>query len=195
VPKIHPTAIVSELATLESGVAIWHWTHVREYATIGRGTSIGQGCYVDHHVSIGPHCKIQNGVNVYHGVRLEGSVFVGPNVTFTNDLHPRAVLGRWDPEVPVQTIVGEHASLGAGAVILPVIIGPCAMVAAGAVVTRHVEPYQLMRGNPARCVGYVCPCGETTLDHDEGVHCLRCAFAFTECDFSLVQPKGEPWRP
>lgn len=196
-PEIHPTAIVSERATLCDEVRIWHWTHVREYASIGRATSIGQGCYIDHHVAIGPECRIQNGVNVYFGVTLDAGVFVGPNVTFTNDLHPRAILGRWDPSNPARTRVDAFASIGAGAVILPVHIGTAAMVAAGAVVTRNVEPCQLMRGNPARCVGYVCPCGETTMDYFKKSEpsCLRCGHDFGEHDFALVAPRAEPWRP
>ena len=193
--QIHETAIVSPLATLEADTRIWHWTHVREFATIGARTSIGQGCYIDHHVAIGPDCKVQNGVNLYFGVTLDASVFVGPGVTFTNDVHPRATLGRWDPDQPVRTLVGPHASLGAGAVILPVMIGMGAMIAAGSVVTRHVEAFQVVRGNPARCVGYTCPCGETTVRQAGEIACLRCEFAFEGCDFNLVVPRSEPWHP
>ena len=44
---------------------------------------------------IGDRVKIQNGVSIYHGVTVEDDVFLGPHMTFTNDLYPRA----FDPGV------------------------------------------------------------------------------------------------
>lgn len=150
---IHATASVDEGAKIGQNVHVWHWSHIRETAEIGAGTSIGQGCYVES--VIGPGCKIQNNVNIYRGVTLGAGVFVGPNATFTNDRHPRA-LGEWERE-PIT--VQDGASIGAGAVILPgVTVGRGAMVGAGAVVTGDVPAYATVAGVPAKIIG--CASGE-----------------------------------
>lgn len=146
-PFIHPKAEVDTGATIGARVKVWRWTHVRSFAKVGADTSIGQCCYIEG--TIGQRCKIQNGVNLYHGVTVGDEVFIGPNVTFTNDLHPRAT-GDW---VVVPTVVKNGASIGAGAVILcGVTIGEGAMVGAGAVVTEDVPPNTTVVGCPARAV-------------------------------------------
>jgi acetyltransferase-like isoleucine patch superfamily enzyme len=135
------------------GVWIWNWTKVRERAVIGAGTNIGQNVYVDFDTKIGERCKIQSGVYLYNGVTVGNDVFVGPNATFTNDLHPRTHDPYWKI---LETIVEDGASIGANATILCGIrLGRHCMVAAGAVVTHDVPPFALVLGCPARLVDYV----------------------------------------
>jgi acetyltransferase-like isoleucine patch superfamily enzyme len=146
---IDPSAEVSVVAVVGEGSYIWNWTKVRELARIGSGTSIGQHCYIDRGVVIGERCKIQNSVNIYDGVTIGDEVFIGPAVTFTNDLHPRAV-GEWSV---TPTIVGNGVSIGANATIVcGVTIGEGAVVGAGSVVIGDVPARTLVVGNPARFV-------------------------------------------
>jgi acetyltransferase-like isoleucine patch superfamily enzyme len=58
---------------------------------------------------------VKCGVQLWDGVRLADDVFVGPNVTFTNDPRPRS---KQYPESFSQTFVGTGASIGGGAVLL-----------------------------------------------------------------------------
>ncbi|MDG2426891.1 MAG: acyltransferase [Acidimicrobiales bacterium] len=147
--QVDGSAEVSPDALVGSGTIIWNWTKVRERARIGQDVSIGQHCYIDHDVEIGDRCKIQNSVNLYHGVSVGNEVFIGPSVTFTNDLHPRA-MGDWEVTT---TRVNDGVSIGANATIVCGIeIGAGALVGAGSVVIDDVPPRTVVVGNPARVV-------------------------------------------
>ena len=154
---VHPTAEVSERATIGAGTKIWNQAQVREGAQIGAACIISKNVYIDSDVKIGARVKIQNNVNVYHGVTVEDDVFLGPSMTFTNDMYPRAFNADWKVS---ETLVKTGASIGANATIrCGVVIGEYAMVGSGSVVTKDVPPYALVVGNPARQIGWVCKCG------------------------------------
>lgn len=163
--RIHPTAEVSERAHIGEGTSIWHQCQIREDARIGCHCNLGKGVYVDFGVRIGDNVKVQNYVSIYHGVEIEDGVFVGPHVCFTNDKLPRAInpdgsLKDAQDWVLGKVLVKRGAALGANATILPdTVIGTWAMVGSGAVVTHDVPDYGLVVGNPARLIGFVCPCG------------------------------------
>jgi UDP-2-acetamido-3-amino-2,3-dideoxy-glucuronate N-acetyltransferase len=153
---VHPTADVEDDVTLGSGTRVWRQAHIRSGARIGSGCNVGANVFVDKEVHIGDRVKIQNNVSVYEGVDLADDVFVGPAAVFTNDLNPRAT-GGWQL---TPTFVRRGASVGANATIVcGNEIGEYGLVGAGAVVTRSVEPHQLVLGNPARGAGWVCRCG------------------------------------
>ncbi|PIZ63260.1 N-acetyltransferase [Candidatus Saccharibacteria bacterium CG_4_10_14_0_2_um_filter_52_9] len=155
---IESTALIEKGAKLGRGVKIWHYAHIRKGAMVGDRTIIGRNVQVDTGVRIGTGCKIQNGVSVYSGVTLEDDVFVGPFAVFTNDLNPRAFNQSWKI---TPTMVHKGASIGANATIIcGNEVGEYAMVAAGAVVTKSVQPYQLVAGVPARHMGWVNKAGE-----------------------------------
>jgi acetyltransferase-like isoleucine patch superfamily enzyme len=118
---------------------------------IGRNCKVDAFVYVEEGVVIGDYCKIRPFVFIPTGVTIEDDVFVGPNVSFTNDKYPR-VKGEWKL---VRTRVKKGASIGANSVILPgVTIGEEALVGAGSVVTEDVPSRAIVAGNPARIVGY-----------------------------------------
>lgn len=149
---IHPSAHVDSRAKIGEGTKIWINVQVREEVTIGTNCVISKDVYIDRDVRIGNNCKVQNSVSVYHGVTIEDDVFVGPNVTFTNDRVPRA-FGDWKV---TPTLIKKGASLGANSTIVcGITIGEYALIAAGSVVTKDVEPYSMVMGNPARHTYYV----------------------------------------
>jgi len=153
----HPTAII-ESDAIGEGTKIWHFVHVREKVKIGKNCTIGKSVYIDTEVEIGDNVKIENFASLYKGVKVEDDVFIGPAVTFTNDLYPRAFL--WDESRIGYTKIQRGASIGANAtVICGVTIGEYALVGAGSVVTKDVPPFGLVYGNPARLMGFICSCG------------------------------------
>jgi acetyltransferase-like isoleucine patch superfamily enzyme len=170
---IHPTAIVETGVQVGAGTTIWHHAHVREGATIGEACNLGKNVYVDAGVTVGNRVKVQNNVSVYTGVELGDDVFVGPSAVFTNDRVPRAA-GSWTLST---TTVGRGASVGANAtVVAGVEIGEWAMIGAGAVVVRSVDPYEVVVGNPARRLGWVCQCGRVRVRSNEApaIDCHKC---------------------
>ena len=84
-------------------------------------------------------------MQLWDGITLEDDVFVGPNVTFCNDRHPKSHNKNFKLE-PV--LVKKGASIGANATILPgVTIGENALIAAGAVVIKDVEANTVFKGS------------------------------------------------
>lgn len=154
-------ARVEKSARLGVGTKVWSLAQVREEATIGASCIIGRGAYIGAGVVVGKNCKIQNGALIYEPAIIGDGVFIGPGVVLTNDRLPRAVspdgqLKLASDWTPVGVKIGSGASIGARAVcIAPVRIGEWAMVAAGAVVTSDVKPFSMVRGVPARHVGWV----------------------------------------
>ena len=150
--KIHQSAEVLT-AQVGAGTTIWQGVVVLQGASIGRDVNLCAQCFVENDVVIGDRVTVKSGVYLWDGVRLDDDVFVGPNVTFTNDKYPRSK--QYQATVPV-TRVEAGATIGGGAVVLPgLVIGRGAMVGAGAVVTKSVPPYAIVTGSPARIMGYV----------------------------------------
>lgn len=156
---IHPSAIVDEGAQIGEGTRIWHFVHVSAGARIGKACSLGQNVFVGNRVVIGNNVRIQNNVSVYDEVTLEDDVFCGPSMVFTNVYNPRSAVPRKDEYR--KTLVKRGATLGANCTIVcGVTIGEHAFIGAGAVVNRDVPPFALMLGVPARQKGWMSRFGE-----------------------------------
>jgi UDP-2-acetamido-3-amino-2,3-dideoxy-glucuronate N-acetyltransferase len=119
-------------------------------AEIGEGTRIHDQVNI-YKCKIGDNCKIRPFVFIPTGVIIEDNVFIGPNVTFTNDKYPR-VRGEWKL-LPIR--VKRGASIGANSIIIAgVTIGENALVGAGSIVTKNVPSNAVVAGNPARITRY-----------------------------------------
>jgi acetyltransferase-like isoleucine patch superfamily enzyme len=131
--------------------------------TVGDHTKIGAFVEIQKNATVGRNCKISSHSFICEGVTIEDDVFVGHNVTFINDLYPRATTGdgelQRDGDWTVEpTLVRRGASIGSGATVLArVTIGENAIVGAGAVVTRDVPANCIVAGNPARVVRSITP--------------------------------------
>lgn len=185
---VHSHALC-ESAEVGSGTRIWAFAHVMKGAVIGRDCMIGDHAFIESGGRIGDRVTIKNQAMIWNGVEIGDDVFVGPGVTFTNDLSPRSprmllppIAARYGDRARwlLPTRIECGASLGARCVILAhVTVGPYAMVAAGAVVTRDVAAHGLAVGVPARRVGWVCRCGERlTLVVANTWRCPRCVERF-----------------
>jgi UDP-2-acetamido-3-amino-2,3-dideoxy-glucuronate N-acetyltransferase len=150
----HETAVIDENCNIGKGVKIWHFSHIMSDCTIGENCNIGQNVVVSPNVILGKNVKIQNNVSIYTGVTCEDDVFLGPSMVFTNVINPRSAVNRRGEYS--KTNVGKGASIGANATIVcGHDIGKFAFIGAGAVVTKTVENYALVVGNPAKQLGWI----------------------------------------
>ena len=185
---VHESAFVDLPSAIGTGTKIWHFCHVSAYARIGKGCSIGQNVFIGARAKIGDNVKIQNNVSVYEGVELEDDVFCGPSMVFTNVLTPRSAFPRNRPEDYARTLVRRGASIGANATIVcGTVIGEHALVGAGAVVTKDVPAYAIVMGNPARVRGYACECGIKLAFADDRATCARCGTAYAKRGDDVVK--------
>jgi len=86
---IHPNSDV-QTKQVGEGTRIWQYVVVLPGAVIGRDGNICSHCFIENKVVVGDRVTVKCGVQLWDGVTLEDDVFVGPNVTFTNDLEPRS---------------------------------------------------------------------------------------------------------
>jgi acetyltransferase-like isoleucine patch superfamily enzyme len=133
-----------ENITLGDNVYIGHDTIIKGYfnsrLSIGKDTWIGQGCF-------------------FHsggGIEIGRAVGIGPSVRILSSSHINDNLDQ-----PVlfnsikfnRVIIEDGADIGVGAILLPgVAIGEGAIIGAGSVVTKNVEPYTIVVGNPAKVI-------------------------------------------
>src|SRR3989344_3106192 len=150
---IHPTAEVSPKAKIGAGSKIWNHAQVREDTELGKNCVLSKNVYIDKGVKIGDGCKIQNNVSIYYPCIIDDDVFIGPSVTFTNDMYPRAFI--WSTErISSPTKIKKGASVGANATLIcGITLGEYCMIAAGSVVTKDVPAHALIMGVPGKIKG------------------------------------------
>jgi UDP-2-acetamido-3-amino-2,3-dideoxy-glucuronate N-acetyltransferase len=156
---VHPHGLC-ESDNIGRGTRVWAFAHVLAGARIGRDCNICDGAFVENGASIGDRVTVKNQVMIFEGVHIADDVFLGPGVIFTNDLRPRAHIKHNGAEL-LTTTVQRGATLGAGTVVIcGVTIGEHAFIGAGAVVTSDVPSHGFVVGNPGRLIGWACICGE-----------------------------------
>jgi acetyltransferase-like isoleucine patch superfamily enzyme len=121
---------------------------------IGKDSSVAMGCFVTGSlISIGDNSVINRFTYLDGRVPLT----IGDNVNISHYTLIQTLTH--DPQNPdficlcKPVEIKNHAWIGARAIICPgVTIGEGAVVGAGAVVTKDVDPYTIVAGNPARFI-------------------------------------------
>lgn len=106
----------------------------------GRFITLGKNIFINHACSF-----LDLG-----GITIEDDVMIGPRVNIISENHPVEISMR-KTLVPGRVVIRKNAWIGAAAIIMPgVTIGENSVVAAGALVTKDVDPNTLVAGVPAR---------------------------------------------
>ncbi|WP_296990591.1 acyltransferase [Thalassospira sp. UBA1131] len=148
---IHPLADVAS-SSIGEGTRVWQFVVILKGALIGKECNICAQTLIEGDVVIGDRVTLKSGVQLWDGTRIEDDVFIGPNVTFTNDPYPRS---KEYLEQFSGITIKRNASLGANATLLPgITVGEHAMVGAGSVVTKDVPAHAVVAGNPAKILRY-----------------------------------------
>jgi UDP-2-acetamido-3-amino-2,3-dideoxy-glucuronate N-acetyltransferase len=161
---LDPSVFVHEKALCESDdigprTRIWAFVHILPGAVVGADCNLCDYVFIESDARIGDRVVLKPGVQVCDKVEIEDEVFIGPNTVFTNDLTPRVAF-RKEYEEWIPTFVRRGASLGASVTLVGgVTVGEHAFVGAGAVIISDVLPHALVVGNPARRIDWVCMCG------------------------------------
>lgn len=164
----HETAVIDHGSKIGEGTKIWHFTHIMSDCEIGEHCNLGQNVVVSPGVKLGNNVKVQNNVSIYTGVICEDDVFLGPSMVFTNVVNPRSAIIRRGEYL--RTLVRKGATIGANATIICGIeIGEHAFVGAGAVVTKDILPFALVIGNPARFAGWMSRAGHRLVFDSTGL--------------------------
>lgn len=116
------------------------------FVDYGYNIHLGAGVYINSGCTILDTCRVEIGART----------LLGPNVQLYAATHPvdgALRNGTRGPELGKPISIGADAWIGGAAVLCPgVRIGEHAVVGAGSVVTRDVEPYCVVAGNPARVI-------------------------------------------
>ncbi len=126
-----------------------HQVTIREKSRIGGHVSIGTLSDVQGHCRIGNYVRLHSNVHIGQESVIDDFVWIFPYVILTND-----------PTPPSEQRLGVHihsfAVIAAGSVVMAGIeIGQDSLIGAGAVVTKDVQPYKTVVGNPGKEVADV----------------------------------------
>lgn len=129
------------------------------YCDYGYNIHMGSGSYMNFGCTILDGCKVSIG----------SRTLFGPNVQIYSATHPldaHVRRGTKGPEYAKPITIGDDVWVGGAVVICPgVTIGSGSTIGAGSVVTKDVEPYTAVAGNPARLIRRLEKPGEQQLDN------------------------------
>lgn len=172
---LHPTADLGAGVQIGLGSRVWRRVLIADQVRVGTQCTLGTGVHLGAGTRVGNRVKIQNLAQVF-GADIRDEVLLCPGVLIVEDAAPRATTSMGTPQepgdwTPDPVTVGQGATVGAGAILLPgVRIGAYAMIAAGTVVDHDVPAHALIAGNPHRHVGWACRCGQRL----RGLTCGHC---------------------
>lgn len=151
--RLRAGTIIYAGSVIGEGLETGHHVVIREENAIGNNLRIWNNSTIDYGCRIGHNVRIHCNCYLPQFTTVEDDVFMAPGVTIANDLYPLQEESMQHMRGPT---IKRGARLGVNVTLLPyVVVGEGAIVGAGAVVTRDVEPGTVVVGNPARVINRV----------------------------------------
>jgi len=158
--KPHPL-VIGENSLIRSGATIYggstfganfqtgHNVTIREKTTIGENCSVGTLSDIQGDCTIGNYVRLHSNVHIGMKTTIKDYVWIFPYVIMTNDPTPPS-------DILLGVTVEPFAIIATGSIILPgVHIASDSLVAAGAIVTKDVQQYSIVGGNPAKAISTI----------------------------------------
>lgn len=143
---IRSNTTIYESVKIGNKVQTGHGVVIREGSVIGDNCAIGNNSIVEWNVRIGNNVRIMGCVTIGETAKLGNNIFVSPNVALTVGKLMSTELSK--TEGPV---IEDNVRIGACSVILPgVVIGTDSIIGAGAIVTKDIPAYKVVRGLPSK---------------------------------------------
>ena len=143
------------------------WYALKNDCFIGYGVKFHRHHYFDGKIEVGKECMFAENVNVDYtgGLKLGNRVSISENAKILTHNHDitSVLKGLHNDCVLTPLVICDGAWIGTHALIMPGVkeIGRGAIVSAGTVVTSKVPPYAIVRGNPAKIIGFTLTPDET----------------------------------
>lgn len=146
---IRSGSIIYSGSTIGSNFQTGHQVTIREKSKIGKNVSVGTLSDIQGNCTIGNYVRLHSNVHIGQLSVIDDFVWIFPYVVLTND-----------PTPPSENFVGVHvhsfAIIATGSIIMPGLdIGQDCLIGAGAIVTKSVEPYAVVVGNPGKQISDV----------------------------------------
>jgi acetyltransferase-like isoleucine patch superfamily enzyme len=149
--SVGPHAVIFQDVAIGAETLIGDGASIREQCRIGSRCIISRYVTLNYNTTVGDRTRIMDLTHLTGNAIIGNDVFVSIHVSMVND--NEMITRRYEEGRIIGPRIDDKASIGAGACLLPgVRIGEGALVAAGAVVTKDVEPYGVVMGMPARFV-------------------------------------------
>lgn len=123
----------------------------------GKNVNIEKGANFSSDISLGDNSGIGINAELSGAITIGNDVMMGPYCMMYTSNHgmERTDIPMWrqKSETPRPIVIGNDVWIGSRVIILPgVHVGDGSVIGAGSVVTKDVEPYSVVAGNPAKLI-------------------------------------------